>query len=191
MPFSARKMRTRRGFGAGCSRRASRDPPSSNCRRHAAGYRGTAATSLAGTGGSIILAIPTLMCRSGDLSAFVDRPADIKRLIDFMLAMFPPRQTSIARASASMAFRVAVIRGWSRSAVIPIGPARPSSASDHRRIAARRSAERSFLSRPRTRPAAQSWRHHRPLSLFFLLATVLRRSACRCSSRPPNLAATV
>ena len=89
MPFSARKMRTRRGFGAGCSRRASRDPPSSNCCRHAAGYRGTAATSLAGTGGSIILAIPILMCRSGDLSAFVDRPADIKRLIDFMLSMFP------------------------------------------------------------------------------------------------------
>jgi len=99
---------------------------------------------LAGTGGSIILAIPTLMCRSGDLSAFVDRSADIKRLIDFMLSMFPPRQTSIASASASMAFRVAVIRGWSPSAAIPIGPARPSSASDHRRIAARKIRKKEF-----------------------------------------------
>ena len=29
------------------------------------------------------------MSRSGDLSAFVDRPADIKRLIDFMLSISP------------------------------------------------------------------------------------------------------
>jgi len=190
MPFSARKMRTRRGFGAGCSHRASRDPASSNCCRHAAGYRGTAATSLAGTGGSIILAIPILMCRSGDLSAFVDRPADIKRLIHFMLSMFPAAPDIDRPRIGFYGFSRGGYTGLVSFGGNPDWACATEFCQRSSAYCCEKIRRKSFLSRPRTRPAAQSWRHRRPLSLFSLLATVLRRSACRCSSRPPNLAAT-
>jgi predicted dienelactone hydrolase len=60
--------------------------------------------------------------RSDNLSVWIERPSDIKRLVDFMLDASPAASTSIRNASASLASRGAATPGSSPSAPILIGP---------------------------------------------------------------------
>jgi predicted dienelactone hydrolase len=71
------------------------------------------------------------MRRAGELSVLVERPTDIKRLIDFMVGASPAASKIDPNVSASLAFRWAVMRGSSPSALTLIG--RSHYAGDRRR----------------------------------------------------------
>jgi predicted dienelactone hydrolase len=131
------------------------------------------------------------MTRSGDLSAYVDRPTDIKRLIDYMLFTSPAAPNIDRQRIGFYGFSrggytgLVLIGGnpdWAGATVFCQRHPLPRGA--------RRSAERSF--RPRH---SHTTHGSKPPSLptrsrFSLLATALRRLRYQCSSGPPNWAAT-
>jgi predicted dienelactone hydrolase len=79
--------------------------------------------------------------RTDDLSVLIERPADIKRLVDFMLGAWPDASLSIVSVSGFSAFPGVAIPASSRSAASPISTDSPLHARrDGRAVYASKSA---------------------------------------------------
>jgi len=131
------------------------------------------------------------LSRSGDLSAFVDRPGDIKRLIDFMLSISPAAPNIDRQSIGFYGFS----RGGYTGLVLIGGNPDWAGATDFCRRSSSRWCEK-ILREGSFRPVhSHTTRGSGLPSLPTRLlssspATVLPRSRSRCSSGHRNLAAT-